>query len=90
MLNHEDQIKGNADICEAQLERVSRDATPVSLKAGVNDKLQQGEHPASNIEHDLQNTPSSGRFTLEIEQSLRNVLDKCANKLDIAQGVELW
>ena len=84
MLSDKDQIKGDADISETQLERVSRDTAPIALKARVNDELQQREHTTCEIQQDLPDTPALCGLSLVIEPNLGNVLDKGTNELDIS------
>lgn len=90
MLGDEDDIEEDADVTEAEFDRVAEDAAgPVLLEGGVEQELHEGEHAAGEVEQDLVDVPADGGASAMVRPDLRHELDHRYEKLDVPDGVDL-
>lgn len=87
VLNHEQHVKEDANLAEAKLDGVGRDAAPVVLQVAVNRLLGDAEHAARNVQQDLVNRPALGALVADVGEQLRRVLDQRHHELDVAERV---
>lgn len=87
MLSDEDAVVDHADVAERKLDRVTRDAAPVTLLVAVNGLLADTQDATRQIEQDLRDAPTLGTLVVVVGDNLGRVLDQGHDKLDIADGI---
>lgn len=88
MLHDEHGIIKEGDVSKRKLDRIARDAAPVTLKIAIDALLRNAEHSAQEIEEDLPYAPALCALVPPVGESLRRVLDERDEHLDIADGVD--
>ena len=58
VLDHEDRIEEDGNVAEQQLDRVTGDTAPVTLKTGVEYQLNHRKNSASQIQQNGPNIPA--------------------------------
>lgn len=80
MLNDKNKVEEDGDVTEQELGRISSDATPVTLQAGIEDELQQRQNTSDEIQDNGPNVPSHRRLPPVVQPSLWDVLDRRNDK----------
>lgn len=88
MLQHEEHIKKDANLAQAKLDRVARDAAPVVLEVAVDALLADAQESAPEVQQDGPDAPALGALVAEVGEQLRRVLDERDDELDVANGVD--
>lgn len=88
VLQDKEQIKEDANLAEAKLDGVARDAAPVVLEEAVDALLGDAEDAAGQVEQDLPDAPAVGALVADIGAQLRGVFDEGDGELDVAKGVD--
>jgi hypothetical protein len=77
VLRNEDDVEKQTDICQAELDRVSRQTTPVCLERAVDEQLEHAQKATTEVEQLLCYGPPDGGLPFEICKDLRDVLPDC-------------
>lgn len=75
MLCDENEIEEDGDIRQEKLDWVTRHSAPVILETGVQNKLNQRQNTASQVEENLDNAPSYSRLAFVIDPRLGYVFE---------------
>ncbi len=88
VLQDEQHVEEYANLAEAKLDRVTRDAAPVVLEPAVDPLLRDAQHAARQVQQDLPDAPALGALVADVGAQLRRVLDERHDELDVAEGVD--
>ena len=88
MLQYKRRIIDHTGVAEGKLDRVPRDAAPVTLEPAVDGLLADAEHPARQVEQDLPDAPAAGAPVAPVGQQLGRVLDESDDDLDVPGRVD--
>ena len=89
VLRDEDDIEQQTDVCQAEFDRVARQAAPVCLQRAVNKQLNHAQESAAEVEQLLSDRLSDGRLPLEVGEDLRDIFPDGQNQFDVLDSIDL-
>jgi len=87
VLDNKDDVEAYADQAETELGEVTNSAGPIAGQRGVEEKLNDREDAARQVEYDVLYRPAKRRLAAEVEQHLRKVLDESDDQLDAREDL---
>eukprot|EP00537_Pseudo-nitzschia_pungens_P002194 CAMPEP_0172364248 /NCGR_PEP_ID=MMETSP1060-20121228/7425_1 /TAXON_ID=37318 /ORGANISM="Pseudo-nitzschia pungens, Strain cf. cingulata" /LENGTH=120 /DNA_ID=CAMNT_0013087207 /DNA_START=249 /DNA_END=607 /DNA_ORIENTATION=- len=88
MLDQENDIEHDGKRAQCQLSFVAGNAREVVQIGTIEYQLQITQHASRKVEQYVPNAPTDGRFSLHVQQNLRDVLDETDKDFDVAQNIE--
>mmetsp|Transcript_3375 Transcript_3375/g.5339 ORF Transcript_3375/g.5339 Transcript_3375/m.5339 type:complete len:272 (+) Transcript_3375:242-1057(+) len=88
VLQHENDIKENADKTQPKFDRIPCDPPPVAGCVAIKNQLQHRQQPPEGVQEDVPNAPARGRAPPVVEVRLGDVLHDGDGHLHVREEVE--